>query len=929
MLTNQAIKRAVRCALFTGAAAAVALPVNAADQQQPQIIQEVVVTGSLIPLDLNAPGVPVTVMSSEDIKLSGAPTDVLDVLKKTQPAFFGGLNIGSENGNISSGSTNGGSMVSLRNRSTLVLINGRRAAVSPVAASGGFKFVDVSMIPTAAIDRVEILADGASATYGTDAVGGVVNLILKSHFDGVEVGGRYGFDNGGDYTQRSYYATMGTSNDTTSITFSANYQKNDPLLQWDRSWSRGQFRTPSYAGIINIGSNYYHLNPDLNAPPTGLNLTPEELVAQGIYEGPMSQGGATRFFDLARTPTMLIASERKSAVLSVEHDVAEHLTLFSDVLLTNSKTHSQLNAQPVSGFVVATPTGTAPDYNPFADVYAVNPDSNELELVRLTARNRFVAFPRVYDNDTTAWRGVVGLRGDIVGSWKYEVAANWNQTTSNFRNGGLIDTAAYNAAVADGSYNPFARQQQPGVLESFQGRSAEDFRSALYMYDARVYGELFDLPAGAVQLAVGVSTAREKLRYDADRNTTNGGWLQATPTQAFNARQDNDAVYAEVRVPVFSDANAIPGFQALEISLAARKVHYEKIDDNPTVPKFTLRWQPFGDTFAVRGSYSESFTAPSLYELYGPIGSGFTNSQQIQRYTTSGSPMGVLTDSSQYMLRSGANPDLAPSKADTFSFGVDWRPDGALSGLTASLDYYKIKEKDIVDTLPSNDVLQHVEQFGPASPFAKFVRLGAAAAGQLLFDSGAPITSPGQITNRPSDSVWLSLLNINLAGITQDGLDLKLGYTHDTDSIGTFSGQLSAAYLLSYKVDNIPGLLPIEDLSGVYNDDYGLFPEWRGYLNLGWALGALSANINGTFIPSVDDVTFGAPFGNVKSYNSWDLRVSYDFSDLGPGIKASVGINNFTNEDPPFIDSESNQQRDINSYDPIGRFYFMELAYKF
>ncbi|HWK74890.1 MAG TPA: TonB-dependent receptor [Povalibacter sp.] len=926
MFTNKVIKRAVRYALLTGAAAAVAMPANAADEQ---IIQEVVVTGSLIPLDLNAPGVPVTVMTSEDIQLSGAPTDVLDVLKKTQPAFFGGLNIGSENGNVSSNSTNGGSMVSLRNRPTLVLINGRRAATSPVAASGGFAFVDVSLIPTAAIDRVEILADGASATYGADAVGGVVNLILKSHFDGVEVGGRYGFDKGGDYTQRSYYATMGTSNDTTSVTFSANYQRNDPLLQWDRSWSRGQYRTPSYAGIVNIGNDYYYLNPDLNAPPTGLNLTPEQLVAQGIYQGPMSQGGATQFFDLARTPTMLIASERKSAVLSMEHDIAEHHTLFGDVLLANSKTHSQLNAQPVSGFVDATPTGGAPDYNPFADVYAINPDNNQLELVNLTARNRFIAFPRVYDNDTTAWRGVIGVRGDIVGSWKYEVAANWNQTTSNFRNGGLIDTIAYNAAVLDGSYNPFARDQQPGVLESFQGRSAEDYRSALYMYDARVFGELFDLPAGAVQLAIGVSTMREKLSYNADRNTTNGGWLQATPTQAFNAKQDNDAVYAELRVPVFSDANAIPGFHALELSLAARKVHYEKIDDNPTVPKFTLRWQPFGDSFAIRGSYSESFTAPTLYELYGPTGSGFTSSQQIHRYDTSGNSLNTLTDFNQYMLRSGANADLEPSKADTFSFGVDWRPDGALSGFTASLDYYKIKEKDIVDTLPSNDVLNHVEQFGPASPFAQYVRLGAAAAGQLLFDDGAPITTPGQITNRPSDSVWLSLLNINLASITQDGLDLKVGYTHDTDSIGTFSGQVSAAYLLSYKVDNIPGLLPIEDLSGVYNDDYGLFPKWRGYLNLGWALGAFSANVNGTFIPSVDDVTFGAPFGNVKSYNSWDLRLSYDFSDLGPGVRASVGVNNFTNEDPPFIDSEANQQRDINSYDPLGRFYFMELSYKF
>lgn len=175
MSTSKAIKRAVRYALLTGATMAVALPVNAADDE---IIQEVIVTGSLIPMNLEAPGVPVTIMTSSDIAASGVTGDMLDVLTKTVPFFYGGLNIGSDNGNISSGSTNGGSMVSLRNRSTLVLINGRRAAVSPVAASGGFTFTDVSLIPVSAVERVEILADGASATYGADAVGGVVNIIM-------------------------------------------------------------------------------------------------------------------------------------------------------------------------------------------------------------------------------------------------------------------------------------------------------------------------------------------------------------------------------------------------------------------------------------------------------------------------------------------------------------------------------------------------------------------------------------------------------------------------------------------------------------------------------------------------------------------------------------------------------------------------------
>lgn len=334
--------------------------------------------------------------------------------------------------------------------------------------------------------------------------------------------------------------------------------------------------------------------------------------------------------------------------------------------------------------------------------------------------------------------------------------------------------------------------------------------------------------------------------------------------------------------------------------------------------------------FAIRGSYSESFTAPTLYELFGPTGAGFTSGQVIQRYDTAGNPLGISTSSVQFRQRNGSNTDLNPSKSDNFTVGVEWSPGGAMQGFSASLDYYSIDEKGIVDVLPASDVLQSVEQFGPNSPFAQYIRLGQSLTGELHFVDGAPITTPGQLTNRPSDEVWLSLLNINLAGIKQDGVDFKLGYTFDTASAGTFSAQLNGIYMLSYEVDNIPGVLPVEDLVGVYHDDYGLFPEWRAFLQLGWTYGAWSVGVNGTLMPGVDDVTSGVPpYGSVDSYNSWDLLAGYDFSQFGPNLKVSLGINNVTNEDPPFIDSESNQSRDINSYDPIGRFYYLTMSYKF
>jgi len=920
MSTNTTLSKTIRSVLLASSVAAAGFSAVALAQDTTGEIEEIIVTGSLIPLDINAPGVPVTVMSAQDIAASGVNGDMLDVLAKTQPAFYGGLNIGTENGNISSGSTNGGSQLSLRNRATLVLVNGRRMGISPVAASGGFNFVDVNMIPTSAIERVEVLTDGASATYGADAVGGVVNLILKSNFEGVEVGGRYGMDQWGKYNEKSAYATMGAGNENTNVTFSTEWYKSDPLLQKDRSWGRGIYRTQSFAGVVNDRTSeptFYYLNPNLNAPPTGSHQSPADLVAAGIY---LDYGDGSLIptqFDLAEKPTMLLAKERKSAVLNIEHDVNDHFNLFGDFMVSNTYTSSQLNAQPVSGLVTAT--------NP------LNPFN-----IDLTVRNRFVDYPRIYNTDTTGWRGVIGFRGDIVGSWKYEIAADWNYATSNFRNENLIDGAKYASLVASGAYNPFARQQAPGIIESMLGTQYRDYTSSLYSYDAKVYGDIFELPGGKVQLALGAATVEQKLSFVNDRNDQTGGWLQATPTQPFSGKDQRQGYFAEVRVPVFSPDFNVPGFYALDLTLAGRQEYISTTKDDPFVPKFSLRWQPFGDTLAVRGSYSESFVAPTLYELYGPIGEGFTSSTQLYRYNADGTPQldvngdPVQTNPRQYRSRSGSNAVLDPSTTDTWTVGLVWTPGDALKGLEASIDYYNMNEKDIVGTLPTSIMLQSVERYGPASPYAQFFRLGQAIGTETYFDTGTPITAPGQVTGNVSDTVWLSAQNTNLGGIKQEGIDFRVAYSHDTDAYGTFSGQLAGTYLLKYDEQDVPDDKPI-DLVGVYHDDYGLFPDYRLFLNLGWQLGAWNVGVNSTYLPSLDDATFGKPYGKIDSYNTWDLRVAFDFADTGvmPGLKVAAGVNNIFDEEPVYIESEGNQSRDIADYDPIGQFFYVEASYKF
>jgi len=937
MSRNTIISAAVRSILISSAVAAVGFPTLALSQEEGEL-EEIVVTGSLIPLDLNTPGIPVTVMTQDALESTAATGDLLNTLLKSQPFFFGGTNIGRNNGNISSGSTNGGSQIALRDLPTLVLINGRRVAVSPVTAVGGYNFVDVSMIPQSAVERIEILSDGASATYGSDAVGGVVNVILKTDFEGAEVGAHYGTTENGDWTEKSYYGVFGASGDKGNITISTEWKKSDPLMQGDRKWAGPQYGTTTFAGSTSIrdpdGSIcgtacYYYLNPSLNSPfddprvVRGQHYTPEQLVEWGVYSGPNTASQQTLLFDLARAPTMIIAKELRSFLSSMDYKLNETTTLFGDFMYANTTTASQLNAQPVTATIAAD-------------------DPNNPFNLAMTGRNRFVEYPRIYATENHALRGVIGVRGDIVGSWKYEVGGNFNRIESNYRNFNLV----IGAGLANG-LNPddpaqqlymFDRTNSATAISGILGTNFQDFVSSLDALDARVYGDLFELPGGAIQLAMGAETRQERLSMTNDALDQTGGFNGATPTQPFKARSGVDGYYAELRIPIFSDKNAVTGFQALDLSIAGRKEVYDSTKD-PFVPKFALRWQPVKG-LTVRGTYSESFTAPTLYELYGPAGVGYTPEVEINRYNPDGTPIldgngdPVTTGSTQFRGRSGSNPELDPAESKNWTVGLVWNPDGALRGLEVSLDWWDIKQEKIVGTIDSGVIAQSVERYGPASPYASLVRFGVQDANEVYFDTGTLATAPGQVSSRQPDTVWLTATNLNLGGIEEDGLDLRVTYAYDTTDIGTFSGSLAATYLNSYKDATVPGE-PIIDYAGSWN--LGVYADWRAFLQLGWTKDAWAVGLNGQFIPSMNDYGYASQgdydHPKIDSYMQWDLRVGFDFSKLDNeytnGLAVNLGVNNLFDEELPYIETEGDQSHDVGSYDPFGRLFYAELSYKF
>jgi iron complex outermembrane receptor protein len=881
-------------------------------------LEKYVVTGSYLPPAANAVAIPVISVDAKAIENSGSATNVLEILRKTVPQFNGNGNIGNTNANVGSGSTNGGSQILLRNASTLVLVNGRRSAYNPVSATGGYSFVDVNMIPVSAIERIEVLADGASAIYGTDAVSGVVNIILKTNYQGFEAGGRYGWStNKGHTAERSGYIVGGLSNGRTSMTISAEFVKQDPIFNYERPYSDPTYGTPTFAGSVNVGSAYYYLDPAKNAPAvTAGGLPAATLVANGTYSGPRSSGEQFQFFNLAKYVTQTIQNERKSFSLAFDHKWTDSIKGFGDVMVVQTNTYSQINGQPInSSALAALPAGSYPGAGGTtipAGLYG-NPFN-----VNVTARNRLVNNPRQYLNDTTGLRGIIGLTGKLDGNWSWETAATYNRITQDYQNPGVINNKALANAIVTNKFNFFARQQAPGVIENggFVGIATGGFVSTLRNLDIKLRGKAFDLPAGPLDIAVGAEHRREALSAIADPNsqldpvTGTLGWNGATTLYPFDTNRKIGAVFAEARAPI---AKGTPGAHVLELTAAVRHEYYSDTS-NPTVPKVSFRYLPMNDELAFRGTYSKSFSAPSLFSLFGPVSVGFTSPFTLKR--VNGTSVANLQTNSQ----SGANPGLKPSDAKNKTVGVVYSPK-ALKGFSISVDYWNIKQTDLIGSIPTNVLLQDVETKGPASQYADAVRFGSF--------TGPKVTAPGQIGTAVPDNVYVTATSQNIADQALDGYDITLKYVHRAQGVGVFNFASNIGVYNHYTHVDVPGE-PRQETVGKSTVFNGTIPRWQSYSSIDFTRDNYSAFIGWRSIPRITDDEDGS---SIAGHNTIDLSASYTIAGRGKwmsGAKVSVGVNNVFNRFGPrdsTIFTDSNV--DTATYGAMGRFIYIDLKYKF
>ena len=867
----------------------------------PTVMEKFQVTGSYLTPAANSVAIPVITVDSKAIENSGSATSVLDILRKTVPQFNGNANIGANNSNVGAGSTNGGSQLSLRNTATLVLINGRRAAYAPVSATGGYQFVDVNLIPVAAIERIEVLADGASAIYGTDAVAGVVNIILKTDYEGFESGARYGWATSkGNAAERSAYIVGGTGNGKTNITVSAEWVKVDPVWNFERPYSDPTYGTPTFAGSVNAGSNYYLLDPSKAAPTvTPGGLPAATLVANGTYSGPRLAGDQFQFFNLARYVTQSTGNQREAFSMAFDHKITDSLQAFGDFMYAHTNTFAQINGQPISASIAAGVHG-----NPFNQT--------------VTARNRIVTNPRQYLDDTTSARAVFGLKGKITEDWSWESAADYNRITQNYSNPGVINQAHLTAAINGDRFNMFSRvhDAQELIDDAIVGTAQGGFVSKLSNYDFKVRGKLFDLPAGSVDIAIGGEVRQESLSATADPlsqiDPITGalGWNGATTLYPFNAGRTVTSEFAEVRIPVLKD---VPGAHLLEISGAIRHESYSDTTD-PTVPKVTLRYLPIDDQFALRATYSKSFSAPQLYSLFGPVSIGFTDPFSL---TTSG---GGVVNNFQTNAENGSNPALEPSKSTNYTVGFVYSPK-ALKGFSVSVDYWNIKQTQLVSSIGATTILQDVELNGTASQYFSKVHIGSF--------TGPGVTGVGQISTGVPDDIYVVDSLVNLASVNLDGFDVKLEYVYNADSVGRFDFTSNIGIYNKYQIVFLPGDAPF-DTVGLSTATNGTLPRWQTYTSVDFTRGNYSAFAGVRYLPSVTDYNDGSHLG---SFYTLDLSASYTLGNEVPylsGAKITLGVNNVFNRFGPLDPSTwTDSNVDTGTYGDLGRFVYVDLKVKF
>ncbi|HBE93059.1 MAG TPA: hypothetical protein DDW55_11220 [Gammaproteobacteria bacterium] len=876
---NPVLRKAVRVAV----GAAFIAPIVATQPSMAQVTGETYVTGTHIKrTDIEGPS-PIISLDREVLEGSGFNT-VADILHDLPAMGGNALNEGFTN-SFAPGAS-GLDLRGLGGNATLVLLNGRRTSNYGFAQNITASFVDINSIPIAAVERIDILKDGASAIYGADAVAGVVNIILRKNFEGAEIGLGYGDTQDGGAEEGTFSLVAGKDFGKTNATFILDFFDRGMMYLTERDFSQtaDQTANPATPEGFSFTSSFGNPGSAILLESTG-DLVPDPAcgVQPPSTFGPTGapgttgevRGGRCRF-DYSAFITAIPETRRAGFIMDLEHEFTPSMTGFLELGYQSNSTYQE--AAP-------TPLVTASSFEFFGDYPVVpgsHPNNPYGEDVALFYRATD-AGPRTQDISSDTSRFLAGLRGSAsVYDWEVGLLYSQNKTDQDEEN--YLGGAQVQNALNNGTFNPFGgATNDPAVINSLKIDTWRKSKSELTMFDATITGPIggWELGGGAVSFAAGYEYRDEKATDTPDPYTQANDVVASGGTSSDGSRTVN-AVYGELATP-FTDN--------IEMQWALRGEDSD-VYGSHWDPKVGIRWQPTGGQL-YRASVGTAYRAPSLVETNLGNTTSFVNASDTVRCDVTGADQDC--GGAQYQQNFAGNPDLEPEEADFFNIGAVWQPTESVSG---GIDYWYYKH----DNLITNDTQAVLDNEGTNPEIV--VRNPPTAQDNAL-------GIPGEI-NHINDSFF------NLAEQETYGLDFDAKYDAGNWDIGFL-----ATRVLEFKRKATPDD-EFEDVLGTRDGDVP-YPEWKavGFVNaeMGDWFGNIRLNYRDSYLDSTTD-----PDDNDVDIPSWttvDLQVNYS------GFRNqtwTVGGSNIFNEAPPFTYDEF-EGYEVGIHNPRGAFWYLRFKY--
>jgi iron complex outermembrane receptor protein len=883
--------------LGIGLATSVAsLPVMA---QQPAAKERIEVTGSNIKRVEGEGALPVTVITREEIEKTGATTAMELLQLVSSNTSSGNVSIA----NVIGSTTFSGQTASLRGLGggrTLVLINGKR--VNGFAGEiQGVQGVNLAVIPFAAIDRVEILKDGASAVYGSDAIGGVINFILRSDYRGAEASVWYGAPTRtGGGTQEKYAASAGfgdLSRDRYNFFLAASYDKNKHLEQKDRDFSRSSINFD--LGLFGGSSNTFpgRITTGAIGVPGQPNCAPSVFVPElgNCYYDPSADTG-----------TQMIPDQKTTNIFaSGKFQITSNWQAYGTALYSKDENNFQIQPVPISNLFSYGPNGDIPatiTIRPTSPFYPTALAASH-GVAGQPLNVRYRAYEAGHRNTTDTNEGgqvVAGIKGSW-GRWDVDAAYTYAEgKTKEALNGGFPLYSRILPLLNSGRVNLFGFNT-PAIQQELQATNyiGEVFsgKSTSQSVQGKISGEIMSLPAGSLAIAIGGEARKEKLTQTpapvlatGDLTGFGGNILPVS------GDRDVNAIYGEVNIPIL---------KTLEANLAVRTDDYSDFG-RTTNPKASLRWQPTRDVL-LRSSYGKGFLAPSLYQLFTPNISGVSapgTTDPIRCPVTHDTGLDCAT---QFPIIFGGNKALKPEKSEQATFGIVFEPTNEWS---FSADYFKIRLKNtITNGLPVATILGDLGQYG------NLITRGPA-------DPAFP-NLPGRITG-------ILQTYINLGSQHLEGMDLEAHFKAPRGAYGRFRLDVSGTYYIRYDSQNLDG-----SYSGFVSNQFGavstgVVPRYKQYAAVTWDSGPWTATLANTYQSGYVDVSTDGNdnLRRASSMSLWDLQGSFTGFK---GLTLTLGVKNVLDTNPPQTNQQNSFQVgfDPSYYDPRARFVYGMVKYEF